>query len=45
MGGRVASMVADDLFATGKICGLLCLGYPFTRKASPISCERSTSPT
>ncbi len=29
MGGRVASMVADELFATGKIAGLLCLGYPF----------------
>ncbi len=29
MGGRVASMVADDLFAEGKIAGLICLGYPF----------------
>lgn len=29
MGGRVASMVADDLFDAGKIHGLLCLGYPF----------------
>ncbi len=29
MGGRVASMIADDLFAAGKITGLLCLGYPF----------------
>ena len=29
MGGRVASMVADDLFASGAIAGLLCLGYPF----------------
>lgn len=29
MGGRVASMVADALFAQGRICGLLCLGYPF----------------
>jgi len=29
MGGRVASMVADDLHAAGKIAGLLCLGYPF----------------
>ena len=29
MGGRVASMVADRLYADGKIVGLLCLGYPF----------------
>lgn len=29
MGGRIASMVADELFAAGKIAGLLCLGYPF----------------
>ena len=29
MGGRVASMVADELHAAGKIAGLLCLGYPF----------------
>ena len=29
MGGRVASMVADELFASGRACGLLCLGYPF----------------
>lgn len=29
MGGRVASMVADELLAAGRIRGLLCLGYPF----------------
>ena len=29
MGGRVASMVADDLYRRGRIAGLLCLGYPF----------------
>lgn len=29
MGGRVASMVADELYAQDKIAGLLCLGYPF----------------
>jgi predicted alpha/beta-hydrolase family hydrolase len=29
MGGRVASMVADDLYAQRKIQGLVCLGYPF----------------
>ncbi|MEO5325102.1 alpha/beta hydrolase [Mesorhizobium sp. CC13] len=35
MGGRVASMVADDLLAQGKIAGLLCLGYPFHPPAKP----------
>lgn len=29
MGGRVASMVADELHAAGRVAGLLCLGYPF----------------
>jgi predicted alpha/beta-hydrolase family hydrolase len=29
MGGRVASMVADPLYAARRIAGLLCLGYPF----------------
>ncbi|MBP1859076.1 alpha/beta hydrolase family protein [Rhizobium herbae] len=29
MGGRVASMVADELLSAGAIAGLLCLGYPF----------------
>ncbi len=35
MGGRVASMVADDLFAEGRIAGLLCLGYPFHPPEKP----------
>ena len=35
MGGRVASMVADELHAAGKIAGLLCLGYPFHPPAKP----------
>lgn len=35
MGGRVASMVADQLFAAGRIAGLLCLGYPFHPPAKP----------
>jgi predicted alpha/beta-hydrolase family hydrolase len=29
MGGRVASMIADQMQAEAKIAGLLCLGYPF----------------
>jgi predicted alpha/beta-hydrolase family hydrolase len=35
MGGRVASMVADDLYDRGVIAGLLCLGYPFHPPAKP----------
>ncbi len=35
MGGRVASMIADDLYEQGAICGLLCLGYPFHPPGKP----------
>lgn len=35
MGGRVASMVADELYDEGTIAGLLCLGYPFHPPAKP----------
>lgn len=35
MGGRVASMAADQLHAEGKITGLLCLGYPFHPPGKP----------
>ena len=35
MGGRVASMAADELFAAGGIAGLVCLGYPFHPPGSP----------
>ena len=35
MGGRVASMVADDLLASARISGLLCLGYPFHPPGKP----------
>jgi uncharacterized protein len=35
MGGRVASMVADELLAKGRIAGLLCLGYPFHPPEKP----------
>jgi predicted alpha/beta-hydrolase family hydrolase len=35
MGGRVASMVADELLAEGKVAGLLCLGYPFHPPGRP----------
>lgn len=35
MGGRVASMAADELHAAGRVAGLLCLGYPFHPPAKP----------
>ncbi len=35
MGGRVASMIADDLRGAGRIAGLLCLGYPFHPPGKP----------
>jgi hypothetical protein len=35
MGGRVASMIADELRAAGRIAGLLCLGYPFHPPGKP----------
>ena len=35
MGGRIASMLADELFADGKISGLVCLGYPFHPPKKP----------
>ncbi|TIV48783.1 MAG: alpha/beta fold hydrolase [Mesorhizobium sp.] len=35
MGGRVASMVADEMFAKGEIAGLVCLGYPFHPPGRP----------
>ena len=35
MGGRVASLVADELLAAGQIDRLVCLGYPFHPPGSP----------
>lgn len=35
MGGRVASMIADELHAEGRIAGLLCLDYPFHPPGKP----------
>lgn len=35
MGGRVASMVAQELFDAKKIAGLFCLGYPFHPPGQP----------
>lgn len=35
MGGRVASLLADDLFAADRIAGLVCVGYPFHPPGRP----------
>ncbi|TGP19052.1 alpha/beta family hydrolase, partial [Mesorhizobium sp. M1D.F.Ca.ET.234.01.1.1] len=35
MGGRVASMVADEMFSKREIVGLVCLGYPFHPPGKP----------
>ena len=35
MGGRIASMIADELGAAGRIRGLICLGYPFHPPGKP----------
>lgn len=35
MGGRVASMVADELHRAGQVAGLVCLGYPFHPPGKP----------
>ncbi|MBS0240740.1 MAG: alpha/beta fold hydrolase [Proteobacteria bacterium] len=35
MGGRVASLIADELFAKGEAGGLVCLGYPFHPPGMP----------
>ncbi len=35
MGGRVASHVADGLYKSGEVAGLVCLGYPFHPPKTP----------
>lgn len=35
MGGRIASMLADELHTAGHIEGLVCLGYPFHPPGRP----------
>lgn len=35
MGGRVASLIAQDLYDAGRIKGLLCLGFPFHPPKTP----------
>jgi uncharacterized protein len=50
MGGRVASYIADQLFASHSIAGLVCLGYPFHPPNTPTNLrtahlEHLTCPT
>ncbi len=35
LGGRVASMIANETFAAGQISALVCLGYPFHPPGKP----------
>jgi predicted alpha/beta-hydrolase family hydrolase len=35
LGGRIASLVADELYDAGMIRGLVCLGYPFHPPGKP----------
>ncbi|MBM9594174.1 alpha/beta hydrolase family protein [Roseitranquillus sediminis] len=35
LGGRVASLLADEEFSGGRAAGLLCLGYPFHPVGKP----------
>ena len=35
MGGRIASLIADDLFAGDAVHGVICLGYPFHPPGKP----------
>ena len=37
MGGRIATLIAPSLFASGAICGVICLGYPFHPARKPQS--------
>jgi predicted alpha/beta-hydrolase family hydrolase len=35
LGGRVASLIADEVYSEGRISGLICLGYPFHPPGQP----------
>jgi predicted alpha/beta-hydrolase family hydrolase len=35
MGGRVASLMAEALYASEQVAGLVCLGYPFHPPGKP----------
>lgn len=36
MGGRIATLIADDVARALKISGVVCLGYPFHPKGKPV---------
>ena len=35
LGGRVASLIAEEAYKAGKISGMICLGYPFHPPGKP----------
>lgn len=35
MGGRVASLIGDEMYAAGAVHGVLCLGFPFHPQGKP----------
>ena len=35
MGGRIASLIVDQLYDAGEVAGLVCLGYPFHPPGKP----------
>ena len=37
MGGRVASLLVDELAPSAGVCGCLCLGYPFHPPGKPLN--------
>lgn len=37
MGGRVATLAADTLYAQGLIAGVVCMGYPFHPPKAPLN--------
>ena len=41
MGGRVASLAADELYRRGRIAGLVCLGIPFIRRTGRATAHRA----
>ncbi|MEQ1653581.1 MAG: alpha/beta family hydrolase [Hyphomicrobium sp.] len=41
LGGRVASMIAEEQYQLARIAGLVCLGYPFHAPGQPLKLRTS----